>query len=444
MPISTFFGLQTSLRGLLAQQRAMDTTGHNIANANTAGYSRQEAVMTAADPLLVAAGAVQSGAGADLGAGVDIQAYRRLRDTFLDLQYRSQATVLGEKAETARSLDRAELALAEPSDNGIGALLGKFWSGWADLANAPENPAARQALVDQASTLVEAFHTLDDQLATVGQQAMDEFNALTATGTGDVAGIATGVAALNRAITAALQSGTTPNALLDRRDALLDKLAGLGRVTITDTDPVNQPGMVDVQLGDPPATAPVVAGGAAAWAGPPASPGGKLGALLAVGGTGGTIDSYRADLAAVAKTLADAVNAVHGTPPFFTFTGTTASLAVNVDATTVRPGSTTAPGANDIARAAAQLRGSGTDAAYSAFVTRVGGDLKAANREEANAQALSDAVDDRRQSVAGVSMDEEMTNLVRFQRGYQASARAMTTMDELLDTLINRTGRVGL
>src|SRR5919204_512977 len=108
MPISTFFGLQTSLRGLLAQQRAMDTTGHNIANANTAGYSRQEAVMTAADPLLVAA-------------------------------------------------------------------------------------------------------------------------------------IATGVADLNRAITAALQSGTPPTDLPDRRDALLDKLAGLGRVTITDTDPVNQP-----------------------------------------------------------------------------------------------------------------------------------------------------------------------------------------------------------
>src|SRR4029077_7570887 len=144
----------------------------------------------------------------------------------------------------------------------------------------------------------------------------------------------------------------------------------LGRVTITDTDPVNQPGMVDVQLGDPPATAPVVAGGASAWTGPPSSPGGKLGALLAVGGTGGTLDSYRTDLASVAKTLADAVNAIHGTPPFFAFTGATASLAVNVDATTVRPGSTTAPGANDIARAVAQLRGTGADSAYSALVTR--------------------------------------------------------------------------
>ncbi len=77
-------------------------------------------------------------------------------------------------------------------------------------------------------------------------------------------------------------------------------------------------------------------------------------------------------------------------------------------------------------------------------MTRIGGDVRNARREEANAKVLTDAVQDRRQSVAGVSMDEEMTNLVRFQRGYQASARALSTMDEVLDVLINRTGRVGL
>jgi flagellar hook-associated protein 1 FlgK len=74
----------------------------------------------------------------------------------------------------------------------------------------------------------------------------------------------------------------------------------------------------------------------------------------------------------------------------------------------------------------------------------MGADSAAAQREEANAKALTGSVDDRRQSVAGVSMDEEMTNLVKFQRAYQASARSMSTMDEMLDQLINRTGRVGL
>ena len=77
-------------------------------------------------------------------------------------------------------------------------------------------------------------------------------------------------------------------------------------------------------------------------------------------------------------------------------------------------------------------------------MSRVGSEVAQANRQEANAQALTDAVNDRRQSVAGVSLDEEMTGLIRFQRAYQASSRAMSTMDEMLDVLINRTGRVGL
>ena len=101
MPISSFYGLQTSLRGLLAQQRALDTTGHNIANASTQGYSRQEAVLAAAPATWIPQGAVQGGAGAHLGAGVDVQAYRRVRDTFLDLQYRAQATRLGEASARA-------------------------------------------------------------------------------------------------------------------------------------------------------------------------------------------------------------------------------------------------------------------------------------------------------------------------------------------------------
>jgi flagellar hook-associated protein 1 FlgK len=103
------------------------------------------------------------------------------------------------------------------------------------------------------------------------------------------------------------------------------------------------------------------------------------------------------------------------------------------------------PGSNDIASRVAALRdGPAVDGAYRAFVARVGADVREATRQNANAQALTDAVEDRRQSVAGVSMDEEMSNLVRFQRSYQASARAMSTMDEMLDVLINRTGRVGL
>jgi len=165
----------------------------------------------------------------------------------------------------------------------------------------------------------------------------------------------------------------------------------------------------------------------------------------------GTLESYRADLNAFAKKLADDVNALHnpgGTGTnFFTYgaAGTeAASLTVNVAATGVRYATTTAPGQNDIAIAIAKLRGTGADQQYQAFVARIGSDVRNTQRLEDNARVLTQAIEDRRQSTSGVSMDEEMTNLIRFQRGYQAAARTMSTIDELLDVLINRTGRVGI
>jgi flagellar hook-associated protein 1 FlgK len=120
-----------------------------------------------------------------------------------------------------------------------------------------------------------------------------------------------------------------------------------------------------------------------------------------------------------------------------------------VTASTVRASMIGAPGpapagANDVALAVSKLRGGAADNAYANLVARIGGDARTANQQQATAQALVSQASDRRQSVSGVSMDEEMSNMLRFQRGYQASARAMSTMDEMLDTLINRTGRVGL
>src|SRR3954469_7051031 len=153
MPISSFYGLQTSLRGLLAQQRSLDTTAHNIANASTPGYSRQEAVLTAAPATDVPAGMLQNGGGAQIGAGVDVQAYRRVRDNFLDLQYRGQASVLGEQNARSQALDRAELPLAEPSDDGISKRLSEFWDAWSNLSGSADDPAAQNDLLAKGAAL---------------------------------------------------------------------------------------------------------------------------------------------------------------------------------------------------------------------------------------------------------------------------------------------------
>jgi len=447
--ISTFFGLQQSLRGLLAHQRAMDVTGHNITNANTEGYSRQEAVMAAAAPYDIEAGLLVDGGGAMLGGGVDIQAFRRIRDGFLDLQYRAQSLRLGEYDATASSLQQIEEGLSEPGENGIAAQLDKFWSSWSSVANNPENLATRQNLVEQARILSGAIKDLDARITTIKGQATAEYASITGA-SGDVKAMADEIAKLNAAIKFAVADGDQPNDLYDRRDILLDKLSSFAQVSVTDLGN----GAISVNFGD--AATPLVNDGTVTWPQALTAPGGRLGALLQLTAPvtatpPGALESYRTDLNAFAKKLADDVNALHnpgGTGTnFFTYgaAGTeAASLTVNVAATGVRFATGTATGSNDIAVAIAKLRGSGADQQYQALVARIGSDVRNTERLQANAEVLTGAINDRRQSTSGVSMDEEMTNLIRFQRGYQASARAMSTIDEMLDVLINRAGRVGL
>jgi flagellar hook-associated protein 1 FlgK len=436
---SSFFGLQTSLRGLLTQQQALDVTGHNIANANTAGYSRQEAVLEPTRPYILPANSVNTGAGAQLGSGVDVAAIRRLRDQFLDLQYRAQQMSLGDATARTTSLDQTELAFAEPTDDGLAAQLSRFWDAWSDVANAPENAGARAALVTTAQTLTATFRTVSDQLATVAQQAQDEYDAITGTN-GDVANMASELAGLNRAIGDAVFRGQQPNDLMDRRDELVDRLSQLAQVSVTDTG--GSRWRIDfggVTLVDPSTPAGY------SWPQTLTAPGGKLGALLDLASPTGPALTYQSQLDAIAADLVSGVNALHTATPFFDPRGTTAAtITVLATTATVQTGSGAASGENDVAQAIARLRGGTTDQLYQALVARIGTETQAAVRAQSTAQSLVDAVDDRRQSVAGVSLDEEMTNLIRFQRGYQASARTMTTMDEMLDTLVNRTGRVGL
>lgn len=442
MGISTFTGLQTALRGLLAQQRSLDVTSHNVANASTPGYSRQEAVLAASPALKIPAGAVQGGGGAELGTGVDVLAYKRARNGFLDLQYRAQAMRLGGLSTQVEGLETVEGALAEPGENGISNQLQKFWSGWEDVANSPESQATRQALVESAEGLATSISSLDSQLVTAKEQAAAEYTSLTQAG-GEVEQTAKEIAELNASIRSSLSSGATPNDLYDKRGLLLDKLSGLAQTSVTDLGN----GTIEVQFGD--AAAPLVSETTVNWPQALSEPQGKLGVLIELSSPTGRIASYREELNAFAQGLAESVNAIHtsgGGPAFFKFTaGSAAStLAVNVTAAEVQTTTTGTEGGNDIAVAIGALRGGKSDQAYASFVSRVGTDMANARRAAENSEVLVNSVQERREATSGVSLDEEMTNLVRFQRAYQASARAMTSFDENLDTLINRTGRVGL
>src|SRR5436305_13739326 len=136
MSVSAFFGLQTALRGLTAHQRALDTTAHNIGNASTEGYSRQQAILTAADALTLP-GVTANGGIASVGAGVDVESFQRVRDAFAVLQYCAPNHGLGEYETTATTLPETETSLSEPRSIGIGQVLAMFRRSRDDSAMTP-------------------------------------------------------------------------------------------------------------------------------------------------------------------------------------------------------------------------------------------------------------------------------------------------------------------
>jgi flagellar hook-associated protein 1 FlgK len=435
--ISSFNGLQTSLRGLLAHQRMLDVASHNIANADTEGYTRQQVVTTAAAGILVQ-GASSLGGTNWLGQGVDVASYRRLRDDYLDISARTQNMLLGQRSTLASGLSRADETLNEPSDTGLSAQLDKFWTSFQTLANNPSDSSARISVIAAAKGVATVFSDLDNRLSTIQSDAASQYAALTSGPSNQVGVYASQLAQLNDQIGLAQAAGQQPNDMLDQRDLILDKLSGMAQISVT----TNPNGKISVNFGD--AASPLVDGSGSTsvstWPQALTNPGGQLGGLLQVQNL---ISGYRTQLDGVASSLATGVNAIHGVPPFFT--GSTAStLAVNVTPSTLKSGSGTGPESNDYATAIAGLRGGSVDSGYQTLVGTIGSDTSAAEAQRDLSTALVSDVEARRQAVAGVSLDEEMSSLIQFQRGYQASARTMSALDQMLDTLINRTGTVGL
>lgn len=487
MPVSGLMGLETALRGLLAEQRALDVTSHNIANANTVGYTRQQAVLTTTTPYTDAAAG-------QIGTGVDVSAYTRLRDTFVDTQYRAQNAQQGAANALQDGLSQVEDALAEPSANGLNALFGKYWAAWQDVSNAPDDVATRQALVQAAKSLTDGINGLASQLGTQTAQTQQDVS-LTVQQVNVLAGQ---IADLNGQINAAETGGGTPNDLLDRRDQLLDQLSGLAQISVTPPAAGQPDGAIKIGIGvgvggssnvlvDGAATVGdlVVTQGAATndytigppGVGAPQVTFGSAGGSPYAGSLGGlqhVLDliadptaGYRAQLDAVAQQLAADTNAQHALGidlygnaggAFFAAAGggavdaatITVAPALLADPRLVAAGaSATGIGDGSNAVAIANLRTAQPPAMsagdlYTGLVTTVGTDSQRATQDASIAATLVSSVDARRQSVSGVSLDEEMANLVRYQRGYQAAARAFTAMDQVIDELINRTGSAGL
>jgi flagellar hook-associated protein 1 FlgK len=459
VPIPSYTGLQTALSGLQAAQAAIDTTGQNIANADTPGYSRQTVNLTERNALTIPSLSSITSNWEQLGTGVDITNISRVRDQFLDAQYRAQNSATSSLSSQSTILGQAQATLNEPSTSGLSASLQNFWSAFNSLSTAPNNLGAQQTVLSDGAAVAKTLNTLSGQITSLQSQVTQQYDALTNAGTGPIASDAQQIASLNQSIAQAQAVGQADNGLLDQRDKLVDDLSQYSNVSVS-----TQPnGMVNVSFGN----AAIAAGHGTADATPLVSggnvnlsanltdqnlsgSGGQLGALLglydATSGTG-QLQNYitgPGGLDAVAGALTSTVNgAIAGADssgPSATafFTGTTAAtIAVNPSITT---STTNPPYTAAEASAVNGLSGGTADQTYNAFVAKVGADVQSVQNGQQTGQVLLTAISNQRQSVSGVSLDEEMTNLISEQQAYQACARVMNAIDSTLNTLITQVG----
>jgi flagellar hook-associated protein 1 FlgK len=269
-------------------------------------------------------------------------------------------------------------------------------------------------------------------MQTVQSQASQQYASLTGAN-GQVAQDAQQIATLNGQISQAQQAGISPNTLMDQRDSALDDLSGLAQISVS----TGSDGSVTVNFGD--ASSPLVSGTTVTWPQTlTTAAGGQLGSLLNISSSTGPVGQLISSLDGVANQVISSVNALQPSSPFFT--GTSAStIAVSANTSTVQASSSSTSG-TDLAQAIGNLANGPADQSYAAFVAQVGSGVQSAQSTQSTQSAVLTAVSNQRQSVSGVSLDEEMTNLIQYQQAYQASARVMNAIDSTLDTLINTVG----
>ncbi len=224
---STFFGLNTLLRALQTQQLALDTTNHNIANANTEGYSRQVASMVATRPYTMPGRSRPASMPLAIGTGVQADQIRRQRDAFVDLEVRQQLQAQRQWETLAAGLRQVEGIFAEPSDHSLQALISNFFNAWSELSNDPESSAVRAAVRASGESLATGFNDLGRRL----EQMRQDVDGAISLKVPEINLIGAELASLNDQIMKAVGAGDVPNDLRDRRDLLLDELVKLTGAT---------------------------------------------------------------------------------------------------------------------------------------------------------------------------------------------------------------------
>ncbi|WOV88351.1 flagellar hook-associated protein FlgK [Sporosarcina oncorhynchi] len=526
---STFMGLETNKRGLYTQQSALYTTGHNISNANTPGYSRQRVNMqaTAGFPGVGLNTPTMPGF---LGTGVEAGSIQRIRDGFVDQQFRGESNKLGYWESRSNAIAQMEDVLAEPSAYGLQQSFSDFWQSLQTLATNPENGGARAVVVERGVAVADSFNYIHKSLSEIQTNLGKEIGVSTK----NINSILKQIGELNKQISEVEPNGYMPNDLYDARDNLLDQLSGYlpievsyeksggralaiaeGTVTVKiKTNNPAQPFITVVDKSNVSQLKPVGDG-----TGGTDSEGNPIGNMTGFTFSGGPADGkelnvndmqtagvlkslvnsygYKdgadkvkglypemlAKLDKMAQEFAKAFNEAHrsgtGTPPnnltgknFFepydiknpgladeeydysklsagniivneAIINDHSLLAASSEAGEMGNGNNAKKLGEVLFAPLGGLEGSSVQSYYAGVIGELGVQGEQAVKMTKNSMTLLGAVSNRRDSISSVSLDEEMTDMIRFQQAYNASARMITVMDETLDKIINGMGVVG-
>ncbi|QTE29850.1 flagellar hook-associated protein FlgK [Pengzhenrongella sicca] len=464
--MSTFSGMSTALSSLIAQRQALEVSGQNIANANTVGYTRQRASLTSVESLTVPS---LFSTGLAAGNGTKVTSIDRLGNIFLDARLRAETGGASFAATKAAAYANLESTVAEPGDNGVSAALQEFWAGWETVGLNPGTDAARTVLLEKGTALASRITAGFAAVSTQWTQTRTELDAAVV----DVNATATAVADLNDSIRGVIASGSSANELIDQRNVLVTELSALvGATGIERPD-----GTVDVMVGGNAlvrggktqaiAASPSYTMGSSvtlSWAASGAALSADSGSVVgmisvlapadATTKNGGLLAEAAARYDELAIKLTTSVNEMHQASytaagaeggAFFASTGAHAAQSLTVAITDVKDIAVASEtgGALDGSRAdemaAIGKETDGPDSIWTAFVADLGVKSRSATQRAVITESTRSTAEGLQLSSASVDVDEEAVNMLAYQRAYEGAARVLTAIDEMLDTLINRT-----
>lgn len=492
---TTFGGFTIATSGLYAAQRSLDVTGHNISNSNTTGYSRQVSRQRATLPMTGDPTGV-------IGTGVETYAVDRIRSDYLDNKYWSQNKNNAEWNVKENELAGVEVAFNEPSDTSVRQVMDDLYTSLEELSKKPGDSTNRVNVLEKANTVTIVMNSIGTQLV----DEVRELNFAVKNKVGEINSLTGRIASLNKSIFNYELDGTKANDLRDQRSNLVDELSTIIPISVSEIPGTNGNNYYDIKTGgislvehtqarqldveqNPVSKttgdglSDLGAGNIATviWKDTTGTPlsieGGELKGLIDMRDGDGSNQTYRGipyyinKLNQFAKEYSAKFNEVHkqgfdtkGVQGIDFFNVPTDSTNVNfknfkvnqklLDDPNLLAASNTANGTNNNENVTkliairnakdifSSVTGTGDDYLKS-VLSSLSVDSNQAKRMNKNSEALLGQTKLRRMSESGVSLDEEMTNLVTYQQAYQAAARNITTFDKILDTTINRMGLVG-